>query len=167
MCIGSAVAIAKLLQLYERYFTFRRMNIQAVAITCSAALMLIFAKGLGRSSLEDEQVTAQYLNVCFRALEEFGYSWESARRAQTFLLHMRDFWKAQARSHCDKKRQMAQPQRNSQSPRAKRSCNVYPSVSLQRTLPLDSLESADSRPALSTEELDWLWAATTGIVPSR
>jgi hypothetical protein len=51
------------------------MNIQAVAITCSAALMLIFASILRRGDLNADETVA-HLNVCFRALEEFGVSWE-------------------------------------------------------------------------------------------
>lgn len=167
-CIDSAIAIAKLLHLYERYFTFRRMNIQAVAITCSAALMLIFAKGLGSRPLEDEKTTAQHLNVCFRALEEFGYSWECARRAQNFLLHMQGFWKTQAQSDCDKKRQHgSHPLRTSQGPSPKRPRYSCPSTSTIQNAPIESLEGTDGRPALHSEELDWLWVATTGMIPSR
>lgn len=101
LCIDSAVAISKLLMLYEKEYTFRQMGIQAVSITCSAALMLIFATMA--SSFEDNGHFADdnrdfitHLSRCFRALEEFSLSWENAKRAQTFLTNLQRRWEARA-----------------------------------------------------------------------
>ena len=88
MCIDAAISIAKLLQLYERRYGLRRVNIQAVGITCSAALLLIFAvvvKYPLEEGSADAASPAVHLSTCFRALDEFGAAWESAKQARTFL----------------------------------------------------------------------------------
>lgn len=97
MCMDSAYAITKLLQIYETHYTFRRMNIQGVGITCSAALLLIFATVTGQHR-EDENDTRLHLSTCFRALDEFGPSWETARRARDFLTLLQRQWEVQERS---------------------------------------------------------------------
>jgi hypothetical protein len=107
MCVKSAIAIAKILRIYESHYTCRRMNIQAVAITCSAALMLIFSSVLHRDN-RDADETVEHLTVCFRALEEFGMSWESAKRAQNFLLHMQGIWESRGRPFHPMKRLASQ-----------------------------------------------------------
>ncbi|RFU33219.1 hypothetical protein B7463_g3128, partial [Scytalidium lignicola] len=96
ICVDAAISIARLLQLYEQRYTLRRMNIQGPAITCSAALLLIFAEisHYGRSQGLN---IAQHLGVCFRALDEFGQSWESARRSRVFLTRLQRQWELQAR----------------------------------------------------------------------
>lgn len=95
--MDSAYAITKLLQIYETHYTFRRMNIQGVGITCSAALLLIFATVTGQHR-EDENDTRLHLSTCFRALDEFGPSWETARRARDFLTLLQRQWEVQERS---------------------------------------------------------------------
>ena len=59
-----------------------------MTITCSAALMLIFVLVLPRGD-RDADETVAHLDMRFRALEKFGMSWESAKKAQNYLLHMR------------------------------------------------------------------------------
>ncbi|OGM49528.1 hypothetical protein ABOM_001671 [Aspergillus bombycis] len=114
MCIESAIAISQLLHLYESQYTFRRMNVQAVSITCSAALMLIFATIASLKHDGDQEISA-YLSVCFRALEEFGISWESAKRAQNFLISLQRRWESRVRSYNSAKRAVSQSQSRSQS----------------------------------------------------
>ena len=104
ICIESAVSIAKLLQLYQKRYGLRHINIQAVGITCSAALLLIFAIVVGdkgsvasnptRSSMADP---AMYLGTCFNALEEFSGAWESAKKVRDFLHLLQRRWEIQAR----------------------------------------------------------------------
>lgn len=157
MCVESATAISGLLSIYEKYYTFRRMNIQAVAITCSAALILIFAKILSHD-FHDDQVTAAHLNVCFRALEEFGSSWESAKRAQNFLLHMQGLLETRVRPYRSSKRHISPSHRGSlsESPGSKRSRTV--------TSP-PIYEGGNNRINSAVEEFDWLWA-TMGTSPT-
>ncbi|KAH6986718.1 fungal-specific transcription factor domain-containing protein [Ilyonectria destructans] len=97
MCVESAYAIAKLLQIYEIRYALRRMNIQGVGIACSAALLLIFANvtNFKRSSNTD---VGLHLSACFRALDEFGNTWESSNRAKDFLVLLQRQWELRGRS---------------------------------------------------------------------
>jgi hypothetical protein len=155
MCVESATAIAKLLRIYESHYTFRRMNIQAVAITCSAALMLIFASILRRGD-GDADGTVPHLNVCFRALEEFGVSWESAKRAQNFLLHMQGIWESRIRPFRPGKRLVSQSRSEPPAdvPGPKKTClSTSPRSGLSHEGNNDHVDS-------ETEQFNWLWAAS-------
>ncbi|KAH8691360.1 fungal-specific transcription factor domain-containing protein [Talaromyces proteolyticus] len=127
MCIDSGIAIAKLLKIYEKQYSFRRMDIQAVSITCSAALMLIFAtvsETISNNRVQEEDHNYNtFLGVCFRALEEFSSSWESSKRAQTFLINLQRLWEARANAYNSSKRDLAQSRSRpqSQAPGPKRS----------------------------------------------
>ncbi|KAI1125795.1 fungal-specific transcription factor domain-containing protein [Nemania abortiva] len=95
-CIDSAVAIAELLRIYESQYTFRRINVQAVGMTCSAALLLIFALVTGYQQPEGKKLKV-HLIVCFRALEEFGQAWENAKRNRDFLVLLQRNWESRSR----------------------------------------------------------------------
>lgn len=100
MCIEAAISIAKLLEIYERRYGLRRINIQAVGITCSAALLLIFAVVIKHPPEADSTNAlspAVHLGTCFRALDEFGSAWESAKQARNFLTLLQRRWELQAR----------------------------------------------------------------------
>ncbi|KAK1146372.1 hypothetical protein N8T08_003159 [Aspergillus melleus] len=105
MCIESATAIARLLHLYEKHYTFRRMNNQVVAMIFSAALMLLYvtisnsspsSRNSGDSSSSNAGMVA-YLNLCFRALDELGQSFENAKRTRDFLVSLQRRWQAHMR----------------------------------------------------------------------
>ncbi|KAJ5106420.1 hypothetical protein N7456_003095 [Penicillium angulare] len=168
MCVESATEISRLLYIYDKYYTFQRISVQAVAITCSAALMLIFTKALYRNSSND-QSTLENLNVCFRALEEFGSSWESAKRAQSFLLHMQGLWERSSRHYRGGKRVVSQSQdaahsEHSDSPGSKRSrtsfCSAAGMGSMSMHPHVESVQMGSE-----SEQLDWLWAVTMGSLP--
>ncbi|CAM1504965.1 Fc.00g106020.m01.CDS01 [Cosmosporella sp. VM-42] len=93
MCIDSASSIAKLLCSYEARYSLRRMNIQTVAITFSAALPLLFTT-ISRQ-LPREDVLFSHLGTCFRALDELGSTWESAKRARDFIARLQRHWDIQ------------------------------------------------------------------------
>lgn len=97
VCMDSASAIARLLRLYEERWTLRRINIQAVAITFSAALLLVFAT-VSRYQREREDEILADLSACLRALDELSPSWDTARRARDFLIRLQRHWERQARS---------------------------------------------------------------------
>ncbi|KAJ4371272.1 hypothetical protein N0V83_004489 [Neocucurbitaria cava] len=97
MCAESAHSIAKLLQLYEIRYSLRRINTQAVGIACSAALLLIFAN-ITHYQKEKSDEIRKHLSACFRALEEFESSWESAKKTRDFLLVLQREWELRARS---------------------------------------------------------------------
>lgn len=105
MCVESATAIARLLHLYEKHYTFRRMNNQVVAMIFSAALMLLYVtisnstpsnRNSGDSSSGNAGMVA-YLNLCFRALDELGQSFENAKRTRDFLVSLQRRWQAHMR----------------------------------------------------------------------
>ncbi|KAI1262918.1 fungal-specific transcription factor domain-containing protein [Xylariaceae sp. FL1019] len=95
-CIKSAVIIAELLKIYESRYTLRRINVQAVGITCSAALLLIFGI-VTKYTLPDGKDLKPYLSICFRAMEEFSSAWENAKRNRDFLILLRRKWETRSR----------------------------------------------------------------------
>ncbi|KAJ5669599.1 hypothetical protein N7462_010669 [Penicillium macrosclerotiorum] len=108
MCVESATAVARLLCIYEKHFTFRRMNNQVVAIIFSAALMLLFVtvsssplmptkagESIATHPRNAEMVA--YLNLCFRALDELGQSFENAKRTRDYLVTLQRRWQAHMR----------------------------------------------------------------------
>ncbi|KAJ0365784.1 hypothetical protein COL26b_011916 [Colletotrichum chrysophilum] len=99
MCIESAAAVAKLILLYERRYSLRRVNIQGVAVIFSAAIILIFASMSRRRRRRRAKTaeTATHLSVCFRALEELSASWECAKRSRDFLLMLQRKWELKSR----------------------------------------------------------------------
>lgn len=99
MCIQSAIAIAKILILYETRYTLRRINVSAVSITSSAVLFLLFAAVCKYPTHEDD-IIAIHLSTCFRALDEFALSWQSARRAKDLLIRLQQQWEMRTRSSC-------------------------------------------------------------------
>ncbi|KAJ5928925.1 hypothetical protein N7466_007881 [Penicillium verhagenii] len=108
MCIESATAVARLLQIYEKHYTFRRMTNQVVAIIFSAALMLLFvtvsssplmptkAGEMSQPHPRNAEMVA-YLNLCFRALDELGQSFENAKRTRDYLVTLQRRWQAHMR----------------------------------------------------------------------
>ncbi|KAJ5170248.1 transcriptional regulator family: Fungal Specific TF [Penicillium coprophilum] len=96
MCINSAISIAKILVLYETRYTLRRINIKAVSITSSAVLLLLFA-AVSQYKSEEENIIA-HLSTCFRALDEFSLSWQSANRAKDLLVRLQHKWEVRTRA---------------------------------------------------------------------
>lgn len=119
MCIESATAVARLLHIYEKHYTFRRMNNQVVAIIFSAALMLLFVTvsssplmpskpgEMNHPHPRNAEMVA-YLNLCFRALDELGQSFENAKRTRDYLVTLQRRWQAHMRRSGPRaKRQMS------------------------------------------------------------
>lgn len=103
MCIESATTVARILHLYEKHYTFRRMNNQVVSIIFSAALILLYVTisssphpaKVGETGNNAEMVA--YLNLCFRALDELGQSFENGKRTRDFLVSLQRRWQARMR----------------------------------------------------------------------
>ncbi|KAL4909505.1 hypothetical protein BDW74DRAFT_174707 [Aspergillus multicolor] len=106
MCIQAAIAIARILSMYEARYTLRRVHTKAVAIASSAVLLLLFAAVTqyrpcsGTSAGGDKQDVgiAEHLSTCFRALDEFAISWPCAARAKDLLLRLQRRWEIRTRS---------------------------------------------------------------------
>lgn len=96
MCIESAIAISKILKMYESRYTLRRINVQAVSITSSAILFLLFANFSNGPSYSGDDIP-RYLTTCFRALDEFALCWKSAHRARDILVGLQHQWNLRAR----------------------------------------------------------------------
>jgi hypothetical protein len=108
MCVESATAVARLLHIYEKHYSFRRMSNQVVAIIFSAALMLLFVTVSssplmpvkpGETNQPHPRNTEMvaYLNLCFRALDELGQSFENAKRTRDYLVTLQRRWQAHMR----------------------------------------------------------------------
>ncbi|KAL4933744.1 transcription factor domain-containing protein [Aspergillus undulatus] len=140
MCIESSIAIARLLHIYERHYSFRRMNNQVVSMIFSAALILLYVTisptrllvtGTGKSGIaptskpgsgagagagagvgvdnSNSGEMVAYLNLCFRALDELGQSFENAKRTRDFLVSLQRRWQARMRRSGALKRGVSQP----------------------------------------------------------
>lgn len=93
ICIDSALAISKLIHHYERLYTLRRINIQAVSVVFSASLLLLFAS-LSVKADDDCADYVGHLDVCAHALAEMGEYYENATRSLDLLLSIKRSWKA-------------------------------------------------------------------------
>jgi hypothetical protein len=91
------------------------MNNQIVSMIFSAALILLYVTisttpltsrtGLELTDSSTEMVA--YLNLCFRALDELGQSFENAKRTRDFLVSLQRRWQARMRRSGAMKRQMS------------------------------------------------------------
>ncbi|KAL2866650.1 transcription factor domain-containing protein [Aspergillus lucknowensis] len=115
MCIESSIATTRLLHIYEKHYTFRRMNNQVVSIIFSAALILLYvtisttplAGKTGQEVPDSSTEMVAHLNLCFRALDELGQSFENAKRTRDFLVSLQRRWQARMRRSGAMKRQMS------------------------------------------------------------
>lgn len=92
-CIESAVAISKLLTKYKSAYTLRLINIQAVSIVFSAALILVFAtvsEIRGDTNVDPNT----HLSTCCKGLAELGKTFQNATRALEILLSIKRAWQA-------------------------------------------------------------------------
>lgn len=96
MCVQSAIAISKILNMYESRYSLRSINVKAVSITSSAVLLLLFAAVSNYPSQSQADI-ARYLSTCFRALDEFALSWQSAQRAKDLLVNLHRQWEIRTR----------------------------------------------------------------------
>ena len=93
VCLQSAIAISKLIRLYEKNYTLQHINIQAIGIIFSAALVLLFAN-ISLSQTHDYQTSSTHLDVCSQALSKLGEYFENASRSLDLLLTIKRNWKA-------------------------------------------------------------------------
>lgn len=93
ICVDSAFAISKLIHHYERLYTLRRINIQAVSVVFSASLLLLFASLTVRQD-DDHAECVAHLDLCTHALAEMGEYYENATRSLDLLFSIKRSWKA-------------------------------------------------------------------------
>lgn len=97
VCHNSASEIASLLRIYESHYGLRRMNVYVINIIVSASLILIFRLITVKDILGGDQQPEKFdvagdLNTCFRALDELGQSFLSARQHHEHLLAIQKHW---------------------------------------------------------------------------
>lgn len=95
MCIQSAIAISKILTLYESQHDLRHIHHSAVHITSSAAYLLLFADMCSLPQWKGEGIRA-CLSTCFRALGELAVSWKSAMQLTNALLEVQQKWRSRS-----------------------------------------------------------------------
>ncbi|GAM83029.1 hypothetical protein ANO11243_010150 [Dothideomycetidae sp. 11243] len=154
-CLESALAIAKLIQLYEVRYSLRRMTIQAVPITCFAAQLLIFATVSKYVCPPGYDLSTQ-LSACFRALDDFSAAWESAKRARQFLMLLQRRWTRHGTSSKARRASQALPPESISAKRHRMgSSSVFSDLSAVPSaglLPSNSNGAADFDMGL---DLDW------------
>ncbi|KAI4715778.1 hypothetical protein E4T48_08027 [Aureobasidium sp. EXF-10727] len=91
ICATSATEIARLLRIYEMQYSFRFINVEIIRILSSAALILIFATVPLPHREIDVEMTG-HLNTCFRALEDLGGRYDSAKETRFTLLAIQRRW---------------------------------------------------------------------------
>lgn len=168
--MGSATSIARLLRLYESRYSLRRMNLLAVPITFSAALLLIFALVSRHRRGREDEVLA-HLSTCFRALDELGLSWGSAKRAREFLVRLQRHWEIRSRSGAARLEGVA---RSTDSPGSVASSRKRPRTT---SMPHDETEAPPARPSMSFSEdpvelgmdfdIEWLLGAELEGMPGN
>ncbi|KAK1716026.1 fungal-specific transcription factor domain-containing protein [Colletotrichum acutatum] len=180
MCIESAAAVAKLILIYERQYSLKRVHIQGVAIIFSAAIILIFAS-ISRRRRKRTTETATHLSVCFRALEELSGTWECAKRSRDFLLMLQRKWELRSRrlSQCPSRNAMLPPSlgalRQSEQASRKRARTDSPAGSrsigsFQSISPIQQGEQREEHEGIDMDmrlDLDWVFAAGTQPMPGN
>lgn len=92
-CVEAALSVARLIKMYDTSHTLGRINIQAVSIIFSAALMLLYAK-LSSFPPFSQSILAKHLEICSRSLAEIGKYYENASRSLDLLLSIKRDWQA-------------------------------------------------------------------------
>jgi len=126
VCRSSASEIARLLRNHESHYGFRRMNVYVINIIFSASLILIFGliaeEMLGEQCDGDEKFNVMGdLNTCFRALDELGQSFDSAKRTREHLLAIQKHWGQRKRDMAAGSKRRSQSQARAFSNSSKRS----------------------------------------------
>ncbi|KAI7204256.1 hypothetical protein KC316_g783 [Hortaea werneckii] len=91
MCVQSALAVAKILLIYERQHGMRQIHHSAVHIIATAALILLSADFCSFPDWKSEAIRAS-LGTCFRALGQLDSTWRSARQANDVLIALQQKW---------------------------------------------------------------------------
>jgi hypothetical protein len=161
MCIQSAIAIAKILVLYETRYTLRRINVKAVSITSSAVLFLLFTAVCKYPSQDHNDITV-YLSTCFRALDEFSLSWQSSRRAKDILLRLQQQWEIRTHS----RRLFQRPNAIIYSPRkrSRTSNHLDAAISVGQEGFPGARHNLHDDPKIDTD-LDWILMADGQFLP--
>jgi hypothetical protein len=86
-CRKAAHSIAKLLRIFDRLYTLRRINVQAVHLIFTASLIHVYdACSFSGSDARDS--AAAELEICCYALREMGQQFKNAIRALEVIFYI-------------------------------------------------------------------------------
>lgn len=101
-CITSASKMARILQDFEKCFGYRYMDVETCQMLPTAALILIFATvSVADQDRPSSEITG-HLNVFFRALDELGTVYSSAKALLESLLVIQERWNSVYKRRRDK-----------------------------------------------------------------
>lgn len=87
-CLEAANSIANLLRIFDRVYTLRRINVQAIHLIFTASMIHAFvACGAGNST--EVAAAAEALEVCCHALRTVGAQCKSAIRAYEVVIYLK------------------------------------------------------------------------------
>jgi hypothetical protein len=89
-CSHAASTITKLLQMYQRLYTLRRINITAVHITFTTALVHLFEAC--NTQYSSSATRHESLQTCCQALSKMGQAYKSASRALEVITCIKCKW---------------------------------------------------------------------------
>jgi hypothetical protein len=160
MCVRSAIAITNLLGIYEMNHGMRNIHHSAVHVASSAAVILLFADVCSHPDWKQQDIRA-HLSICFRALEEFAGSWQSARQATHVIHEIQTKW-WDRRMSSPVMRRMPPLNTASDGRSATDHCSLDVGSNLSSTWAQDDATSGES--ILFDPEIDW--SMITECVPS-
>jgi hypothetical protein len=99
------VSISKLIRIYKKAYPLRYINVEAVSIIFSAAIMFVLASvsDLGGSYTAN---LVSHLDTCCKALAELGKVFKNATRTLEMLLDIKRKWQAKVLASTGSKRPM-------------------------------------------------------------
>lgn len=121
ICINSAGKMARILQDFEKCFGYRYMDVETCQMLPTAALILIFATvSVANHDGTSSEITG-HLNVFFRALDELGTVYSSAKALLESLLVIQERWHSVYKRRRDKRTDVSRRTSTEFARQAKRS----------------------------------------------
>lgn len=87
-CRGAAQSIARLLRIFDRLYTLRRINVQAVHLIFTASLIHVYDACSCPSFDVSDTATAD-LEICSYSLREMGQQFKNAIRALEVIIYLK------------------------------------------------------------------------------
>jgi len=87
-CREAADSISRILRIFDRLYTLRRINVQAVHLIFTASLIHVF-DACGSSSSDARDAAAAQLETCCYALRAMGQQFKNAIRALEVIIYLK------------------------------------------------------------------------------
>lgn len=103
-CTSSANSVARLIQIYRRLYGLRRINVQAVHLIFTAALVHVFM-ACGAQDAARSDTAWKNLELCCQALAEIGVAYKNSTRALEVIMGLKaDLLRRSTRSRSKRKK---------------------------------------------------------------